>query len=97
MRADRCDVTVTGTIRITIACSTVEEFVRQVANSEHVNSRRGQLERQRNAVEPATNLQNRRHIIIAKGEAICSRYRTLVKQLDSGVTQRIADGEIGRI
>src|SRR6516225_6183497 len=69
---------------------------RQIANSKNVNSRRCQFEGQRNAVEPATNLQNSRHVGVSKSEAIRGRYRALGEQLDSRVTQRIGRGETNR-
>ena len=66
-------------------------------DTEDVDARRCQLERQRNAVEPATNLQNRRHVRIGKGEPIHGRHGALVEQLDRRVAQSIAGGKISRI
>jgi len=42
----------------------IVEMRRQVAYAKGVDARRCQFERQRDAVEPATNLQNRRHVRI---------------------------------
>jgi hypothetical protein len=61
----------------------VVEMRRQVPQSKDADPRRCQLERQRNAVQPPTNLQNCRHVCIGNAEPIHCRPRTLVEQLDS--------------
>ena len=68
---------------------TIVEVSRQFLHAEDVDARRRELEGQRHAVEPAANLQNRRHIGIVKDEAVHRRHRALVEQLNCRILQRI--------
>ena len=70
---------------------------RQVPHTKDTDTRSRQLKRQRDAVEPAANFQNRRHIGVGEGEPIHRRAGALVEQLDGRVTQRIAGRETDRI
>ena len=75
----------------------IVEMRRQVPHTKDADTRRCQLERERDTVEPATNLQSRRHVRIGEGEPIHRRHRALVEQLHGRVAQRIAGGEIDRV
>ena len=64
----------------------VVEVVRQFPHAEDIDARRRQLERQRQAVEPATNLQTRRHVGIVEDEALRGRHGTLAEQLNGRIS-----------
>ena len=69
---------------------------RQIPHTKDADACRRQLERQRNTVEPATNLQDRRHVGLAHNELIHRRGGAFVEQLYSRVAQCLG-GEVNRI
>jgi hypothetical protein len=56
----------------------IVEMRRQIPKAKDADSRRSQLKRKRNTVQPATNLQNCRHVPIGDTESIHCRSRTLL-------------------
>ena len=70
---------------------------RQILDTEDADARRCQFERQRDPIEPATNLQNCRHVRIGKAKPIRGRHGALDKQLNRRVAQSIAGAETERI
>jgi hypothetical protein len=64
---------------------TIVKMSREFPHAEDIDARRRQLERQRHAVEPAANLQNRRHVGVVEGEAVNCRHGPLVEQLNGRI------------
>ena len=56
-----------------------------------------QFQRQRHAIEPATDLQDRWDIGIVEGEPVHDRSGPFVEQLNSRITQRLRDCHIDRL
>jgi hypothetical protein len=60
----------------------VVEVVGQFPHAEDIDARCRQLERQGNAVKPAADLENRRHVGVVEDEAVRSRHGALAEQLN---------------
>src|SRR5215475_11902548 len=69
---------------------------RYFSHAKHIGAHRCQLESQRDAVELAANLQNRRHMGIVDVEAVRSRYGALAKELNGRILERLTGREVDR-
>ena len=73
---------------------TVPEVSGQIAQPETADSGSRQFQRQRDTVEPAANLDNRRRVRVAERESVRRRARTIFEQLDGRIMHRLCGGEI---
>ncbi len=67
----------------------VEAFVEpsdQLDGREHADSRRGELDRERDAVESATELEDGRAVVVVEDEVVPHAARPLDEQFDGAVT-----------
>ena len=73
---------------------TVIQMVCKFSDPEYADARCCQLKRQRYPIEPATDLQDCRHIEVSHHEPVDCRCGAFVEQLHGGVAQCLVRGHV---